>query len=54
MTMLLDLDAELAKGVEDIINPSEEARTAAIPGLDLGHGAAARPIRKWPRACAGP
>ena len=42
MTMLLDLDAELAKGVEDIINPSEEARTAAIPGLDLGHGAAAR------------
>ncbi|HCY54075.1 MAG TPA: hypothetical protein DF715_00560, partial [Oceanicaulis sp.] len=42
MSMLLDLDAELAKGVEDIINPSEEARTAAIPGLDLDASAATR------------
>lgn len=35
MSMLLDLDEELAKGVEGIVNPSEEARTSAIPGLDL-------------------
>lgn len=42
MSMILDLDAELAKGVEDIINPSEEARTAAIPGLDLDTSPAAR------------
>lgn len=38
MSMLLDLDAELAKGVEAIINPSEEARNAAIPGLELDAG----------------
>lgn len=42
MTMLLDLDAELAKGVEDVINPSEEAQTTAIPGLDLDAGPAAK------------
>lgn len=35
MSLILDLDAELAKGVEDIINPSEEARAASIPRLDL-------------------
>ncbi|MFC4725020.1 tetratricopeptide repeat protein [Glycocaulis abyssi] len=42
MTMLLDLDAELAKGVEEVINPSEEARAASIPGLDLDASPAAK------------
>jgi len=42
MTMFLDLDAELAKGVEDIVNPSEKARGTAIPGLDLDNNPAAR------------
>ncbi|WP_429912304.1 tetratricopeptide repeat protein [Glycocaulis sp.] len=42
MTILLDLDAELAKGVEDVINPSEEVHTTAIPGLDLEASPAAK------------
>lgn len=42
MTMLLDLDAEIAKGVEEIINPPRDAETGTIPGLVLDKAGAGK------------